>query len=97
MKWLQDGMRKRNMNSYYETFLRKEIYPDQDDKIDVICEVWERHPSERRYIEMVIDDYISGGSRYQAIKRLERNIIGVFQHMQKKGNYLDEEYLSKMY
>ena len=84
------------MNAYYETFLRREIYPDQDDKIGIICEVYERHPKERRYIEMVIDDYISGGSRYQAIKRFERNIIGVFQHIQKKGNYLDDEYKQKM-
>ena len=85
------------MNSYYETFLRKEIYPDQDDKTEIVCEVWEKYPRERRYIELVIEDYISGGSRYQAKKRLEYNIINVYKHMQKKGSYLDEEYLSKMY
>lgn len=85
------------MNSYYETFLRKEIYPDQDDKTEIVCQVWKEFKKERKYIELVIDDYIAGGSRYQARKRFEYNIINVYKHMQKKGNYLDEEYLSKMY
>lgn len=80
------------MNTYYETFLRKEIYPDEDDKTEIVCQVWEEYPKERRYIELVIDDYISGGSRYQARKRLQWHIIDVYKRIEKKSSYLDEEF-----
>lgn len=85
------------MTTYYETFLRQEIYFRQDDKTEILCEIWERQPRERHYIELVIDDYISGGSKYQAQKRLQFNVIDPYKRIQKKGAYLDEEYKNKMH
>ena len=84
------------MNTYYETFLRQDIFPNNDEKCDIVIEIYNANEVERHYISMVIEDYINGGSSYQARKRLERNVVDVYYRLQKKGAYLDEEYKTKM-
>ena len=63
------------MNTYYETFLRKDIFPNNSKDVDLIIKVYDEDETERHYISMVLEDYIQGGSRYQVIKRLKNNII----------------------
>ena len=84
------------MLSYYESFLRKEIYPENEEKIDIILNAYESNYSDARYIQLVIDDYVSGGSAYQVRKRLERNIIAPYKKWHKKAEYLDQEFASKL-
>ena len=84
------------MNTYYETFLRKDIFPNQQDYADIIIKLYDEDESERHYISMVIEDYIKGGSAYQAYKRLYQWEIIKYKRMEKKTAFLDEEHQNQM-
>lgn len=71
------------MNSYYESFLRKDIFPNNPEKADIVCEVYEMS-KEAHYINLVIEDFIHGASSYETRRRLERNVIEPFKLVQKK-------------
>ena len=88
------------MNTYYETFLRKDIFPNQQEYADIVIEVYDKDLRLKHYISMVIEDYIAGGSRYQAYKRLwtwvvNSNIIAK-KKADKKFGFLEDEYKEKM-
>ena len=84
------------MNTYYETFLRQDIFPNQDDKTDLVCKVYDEDATEKHYIIMVLEDYINGGSKYQAHKRLMRNIVEKYQRIEQCNSYLDKEFKNKI-
>lgn len=84
------------MNSYYETFLRKDIFPEAQDKVDIICRIYDEDMSERHYISMVLEDYIQGANRYTTRRYLERNIIQKYARINQCNAYLDDEYLNKL-
>lgn len=88
------------MNSQYETFLRKDIFPNQQEYADIVIDVYEKDPTQRHYISMVIEDYISGGSQYQAYKRLWTWVINpnkiTNRKIEKKFGFLEDEFKEKM-
>lgn len=84
------------MNTYYETFLRKDIFPNQQDYADIVINIYDQDETERHYIAMVLEDYIKGGSVYQAYYRLYRNIIHRYKWNEKHNSYLDDEFKNKM-
>lgn len=88
------------MNSTYETFLRKDIFPNQQEYADIVIDVYEKDPTQRHYISMVIEDYIAGGSQYQAYKRLWTWVINpnkiTNRKIEKKFGFLDNEFEEKM-
>ena len=84
------------MNAYYESFLRKDIFPNQQDYADIVINIYDQDESERHYISMVLEDYINGGSAYQAYKRLWQWVVQRYKRMEKKTSYLDEEFKEKM-
>ena len=88
------------MNSYYSSFLRKDIFPTQPHYADIVEDVYDKDPTERHYITMVLEDYIAGGSAYQCYKRLYQWIIHqnqiVERKIEKKFGFLKEEYKEKM-
>lgn len=88
------------MNSFYETWLRNEIFVSHPEYADEICRVWEDDPTERQYIECVIEDYINGGSVYQAYKRLKTWVIDkqgrLHRKIDKKFGYLEDEFKGKL-
>ena len=84
------------MNAYYETFLRKDIFPNQQDYADIVISIYDQDETERHYISMVLEDYINGGSVYQAYKRLWQWVVQRYKRMEKKTSYLDNEFKEKM-
>lgn len=88
------------MNTYYETFLRKDIFPNQQEYADIVIDVYEKDPTQRHYIEMVIEDYIKGASVYQTYKRLWTWIVNaskkIDKKIEKKFGFLENEFKEKM-
>lgn len=84
------------MNAYYESFLRKDIFPNQQDYADIVIKIYDADATERHYISMVLEDYIRGGSSYQAYKRLYQNVIHRYKWNEKHNSYLDDEFKDKM-
>ena len=83
------------MNSYYESFLRKDIFPNQQDYADKICDLYDQNPQEKAYIIRVLEWYISGGSKYSVINML-KSVIGKNQRIEQAHSYLDQEYKMAM-
>lgn len=88
------------MTTYYEAFLRRDIFYLNEEYADIVLDVYEKDVKQRRYIENVLDDYINGGPRYLAYKRLKTWIvepeIKASKKVAKKSAYLDEEFKEKM-
>lgn len=88
------------MNAYYSTFLRKDIFPTQPHYADVVEEVYDNDETQRHYITMVLEDYIKGGSCYQAYKRLWTWVINpnliAKRKTEKKFGFLEDEFQNKM-
>ena len=85
------------MNTYYETFLRKDIYPYDQEAVDLICRLYDESPKERQYIIYALEDYIHGESRYKTWFRLQQNVVCKYKHIYKhNAQYLDDEYKEKM-
>ena len=86
--------------SYYESFLRNEIFYDSPEKADIVLDVYEKDIRQRDYIINVIEDYICGGCRFQAVKRLLTWIIEPeiksSRKVAKKSEYLDKEFEEAM-
>ncbi|MBR2651339.1 hypothetical protein IKD48_00740 [bacterium] len=84
--------------SYYESFLRKDIFTKGTEYIlDVILFVYDNEPEKRRYINGILEGYISGQlSSYEAFKFLKRNVYYWFKRVKENSDYLDEEYANKM-
>lgn len=86
--------------SYYESFLRKEIFYNSPEKAEIVLDVYEKDIRQRDYIINVIEDYIRGGSRFQAVKKLLTWIIEPelksTRKVAKKSEYLDKEFKEKM-
>lgn len=87
------------MNSQYETFLRKDIFRNQQEYADIVIDVYEKDPKQRHYISLVLEDYIQGGSQYQAYKRLWTWIINptkiIERKIEKKFGFLENEFKEK--
>lgn len=88
------------MNSFYESFLRNEIFYKSPEKADVVLDVYEKDIRQRDYIINVIEDYIHGGSRCQAVKRLLTWIIEPelksTRKVERKSEYLDQGFEEAM-
>lgn len=88
------------MNLTYETFLRKDIFPNQQDYADVVIDVYEKDHTQRHYIAMVLEDYINGASVYQTYKRLWTWVINpskiIDKKIEKKFGFLENEFETKM-
>ena len=85
------------MNTYYETFLRKDIYPYDQEAVDLIWRLYDESPKERQYIIYALEDYIHGESRYKTWFRLQQNVVCKYKHIYKhNAQYLDDEYKEKM-
>lgn len=88
------------MISFYESFLRNEIFYNSPEKADIVLDVYEKDIRQRDYIINVIEDYIRGGSRFQAVKRLLTWIIEPelksTRRVAKKSEYLDREFEEAM-
>ncbi len=86
--------------SYYESFLRNEIFYDHPENADIVLDVYEKDIRQRDYIIYVIEDYIHGGSRFQAVKRFLTWVIEpelkAARKVAKNSVYLDEEFKEKM-
>lgn len=85
----------------FETYLRKEIFPDSPDKADIVIDEYENNPKQRHYIWYVLDDYMRGNSsRYEAYKRLDTWVINAKKITDKivdrKFGYLEDEFKEKM-
>ncbi len=91
--------KEKKMTTYYETFLR-EIFYNSPENADIVLDVYEKDIRQRDYIINVIEDYIRGGSRFQAVKRLLTWIIEPelksTRKVVKKSEYLDREFEEKM-
>lgn len=88
------------MNAFYESFLRSEIFYNSPENADIVLDVYEKDIRQRDYIINVIEDYICGGSRFLAVKRLITWIIEPelksTRKVAKKSVYLDEEFKEKI-
>ena len=85
------------MTTYYESFLRKDIFPDKQDFVEEIMDIYDKVDKERRYIDLVINDYINGCSVITTQKRLLNNVLYPYRRQyQCMAQYLDEEYKNKM-
>lgn len=86
------------MNSYYETFLRKDIFPHSQSAVDLIIDIYDTDEKERHYIYGVIETYIQGQiSKYEAWRYLMSNVILKYKRQYEcMGKYLDEEFKEKM-
>lgn len=83
------------MNSYYETFIRKDMFPSDQDSADKLCDIYDTNPQEKAYIIRVIEWYISGGSKYGAINML-KGVIGKVKRIEETHSYLDQQYKMAM-
>ena len=88
------------MNTYYEAFLRKDIFYNSPEKAEIVLDVYAKDIRQRDYIINVIEDYIRGGSRCQAVKRLLTWIIEPelksTRKIAQKSEYLDREFEEAM-
>lgn len=84
------------MNIYYESFLRRDIFPKEKDKCEFIMNAYDSDDTQKHYITMVLEDYIHGASAYTTRKRLVDNVIIPSQCMKRKYGDLDEEYQRKL-
>lgn len=85
------------MNAYYEGFLRKDIFPDKQDFVEEIMNIYDENDKERRYIQVVLDDFINGCSVLTTQKRLLNNVLFPYRRQYKcMAEYLDEEFKEKM-
>ena len=85
------------MNTYYEAFLRRDIFPNNDEKVDLICKLFDESLKDRNYIIYIMEDYINGASVYTTRTRFERNIITKWQRIYEyNAKYLDDEFNNKM-
>lgn len=88
------------MNTFYETFIRKDIFPNQQEYADIVIDVYDKDTKQRHYISLVLEDYIHGGSQYQAYKRLWTWIINpnliAKRKTEKKFGFLENEFKEKM-
>ncbi|MBO7225304.1 MAG: hypothetical protein J6V35_05285 [Bacteroidales bacterium] len=84
------------MNIFYETLLRNDIFPDNEEYIDIVMEMYEKDEKQRHYIMLVLEDYIHGGSKFTAYKYLRQWVILPFKRWAKKSEHLDEEFKEKM-
>lgn len=85
------------MNAFYESFLRKDIFPCQPHYADKVIEVYDADETERHYITNVLENYISGNlSVYRTYMCLTRNIIGKYSRIAEHWEYLDEELKEKL-
>lgn len=86
------------MNTYYEAFLRRDIFPHDMSAVDLIMDIYENDEKERHYIFGVLESYIQGLiNHYEAWKYLMSNIILKYKRQYEcNAKYLDEEYQSKM-
>ena len=79
------------MTTYYEGFLRRDIFYGRDDYVDLIIDIYEKDDNERHYINLVIEDYLRGGTCYEAHMRLMNNVV--YKHLRQyecMGKYLDD-------
>ena len=83
------------MNSYYETFIRKDMFPNDQSSADKLCDIYDQNPQEKAYIIKIIEWYIHGGSKYGAINML-KGVIGKVQRIEQTHSYLDQEYQMAM-
>lgn len=83
------------MNSYYETYLRKDIFANNQSYADTICDIYEQNPQEKAYIIKVMEWYIRGGSVYSTYSML-KNLISKVERIKNTHNELDEEYQRKL-
>ena len=83
------------MNTYYETFLRKDIFADNQSYADTICDIYDQNPQEKAHVERILDWYLNGGSAYSAYSML-KGIINKVQRIKDTHSYLDEEYHRKL-
>ena len=67
------------MNSYYESFLRKDIFSSTEHeqaRADIVCELYDTDVEARRYISMLLEGYISGKySVHQVYIWLHNNVF----------------------
>lgn len=85
------------MNTYYESFLRRDIFPDEQYIVDEIIDIYDKDESEKHYICMVLEDYIHGCSALDTYKRLMSNVVYKYRRQYEcMGKYLDDEYKNKM-
>ena len=84
------------MNAYYESFLRKEIFPQRQDYADLVCDIYDQDPKEKHYIINVLEYYLNGGSTFTAYRQLVQNVISKYQRIKETHSYLDEEYENKL-
>ena len=85
----------------FETYLRKEIFADNQDYADIVIDEYENNPNQRHYIWYVLDDYMKGNSsRYTAYRRLMTWVvipkIKTDKKIEKKFGYLEDEFKEKM-
>lgn len=86
------------MTTYYEIFLRKDIFPHSQSAVDLIIDIYDSDEKERHYIYGVVENYIQGQiSKYEAWKYLMCNVILKYKRQYEcNAKYLDEEYQNKM-
>ena len=85
----------------FETYLRKEIFADNQDYADIVIDEYENNPNQRHYIWYVLDDYMKGNSsRYEVYKRLYTWVINAKKKtdktIERKFGYLNNEYEEKV-
>lgn len=80
------------MNSYYETYLRKNIFRNNQHYADVICDIYDTNPQEKEYIIRVMEWYIRGGSEYSTYSLLLNNVIRKIDRINATHNELDQAY-----
>ena len=86
------------MNIQYETFLRKDIFPDDMEAVDLIMKIYDENEKERHYIYGVMESYIQGLiNHYEAWKYLQQHIVLCYKRIYEcNAKYLDDEYKEKM-
>lgn len=89
------------MGIQFETYLRKEIFADNEEYADIVIDEYENNPKQTHYIWFVLDDYMRGNSsRYQAYKRLVTWVVNpkkkTDKKIDKKFGYLEDEFKEKM-
>lgn len=84
------------MTTYYEVFLRKDIFPNEQHYVDTLIDIYDQNPQEKAYIQRVMDWYINGGSKFSTYSMLMRNVINKCQRIKDTHSYLDQEYQNAM-
>lgn len=86
------------MGIEFETYLRKDIFPNDQSAVDMIMDLYERSDEERHYIYYVLESYRQGQySRHSVWKWLMGNVILKYKRQYEcNAKYLDDEYQAKM-